>query len=575
MAQTLDNRMEPRWASAYPPGLDWRAEVASRPLFTLLDDAAARYPEHAFLDFLGKKTRYREAAATVERLAQGFRRHGVGKGIKVGLFLPNCPYFVLCFFAVLKAGGTVVAYNPLLAERELERQIRDSESEIMVTLDLARLHDKLLSVRAKTRLRKLVVCRMTGILPFPKNLLFAITKRKEKASIPSDDMHLSFETLLDSGDGAPLPEVDPGTDTAALLYTGGTTGIPKGVCLTHDNLYANAIQGARGLTTVEPGRERVLAVLPFFHAFGMTAVMNTGIAIGAELILLPRFDVSEVLRAIDRHKPTLFAAVPTIYVAITSAPNLQSYDLSSLKLCTSGGDALPLQIKENFERIAGCKLLEGYGLTEASPVVTFNLPGAVDKPGSIGLPMPRTTVEILSTEDRRTILGPGKRGEICGSGPQVMAGYWKHPKESADALVEGRLHTGDVGYMDEEGYVHLVDRLKDVIKTGGYTVYPSAIEAAIRPHPKVADVTVLGLPDAYWGQVVTAVIVPLPAHDLEDGEILAFLEDRLSPIETPKRIMFRSSLPRSVIGKILKADLLSDLAEGAGLQDRDADQPEG
>ncbi|WP_420347678.1 long-chain-fatty-acid--CoA ligase [Pelagibius sp.] len=566
--------MEPRWASAYPPGLDWRTEIASRPLFALLDDAAARYPEHAFLDFFGKKTRYRDAADTVERLAQGFMRHGVGKGVKVGLFLPNCPYFVLCFFAVLKAGGTVVAYNPLLAEHELERQIRDSESEVMVTLDLARLHEKLLSVCAKTRLRKIVVCRMTRILPFPKNLLFALMKHKEQATIPSDDLHLRFETLLDSGGSLPLPEIDPGTDTAALLYTGGTTGVPKGVCLTHDSLYANAIQGARGLTTVEPGRERVLAVLPFFHAFGMTAVMNTGIGIGAELILLPRFDVNEVLRTIDRHKPTLFAAVPTIYVAITAAPDLQSYDLSSLKLCTSGGDALPPQIKESFERIAGCKLLEGYGLTEASPVVTFNLPGATDKPGSIGLPMPRTTVEILSTEGRRTVLEPGETGEICVSGPQVMAGYWKHPRESADALIEGRLHTGDVGYIDDEGYVHLVDRLKDVIKTGGYTVYPSAIEAAIRSHPKVADVAVLGQPDPYWGQLVTAVIVPLPARDLEKGEILAFLEDRLSPIERPKRIEVRETLPRSVIGKILKAELLSELAEGSAQQDQGPDLPE-
>ncbi|NIA71461.1 long-chain fatty acid--CoA ligase [Pelagibius litoralis] len=574
MANIVNQHAGHPWELTYPKGLDWRSQIQSRPLFALLDDAAKKYGPRPFLDFLGKKYCYQESAETVDRLARGFQNLGVEKGTKVGLFLPNCPYFVLCYFAVLKAGGTIVTYNPLLAKQELERQVRDSESEFMVTLDLARLYDKLAVLRDALKLRKLVICRMSRILPFPKNLLFALFKRRERAAAPhSDDYHVPLEHLLMEPGSAPLPEVDPHNDIAALLYTGGTTGEPKGVCLTHDNLYANAMQSALGLTTAEPGRERALAVIPFFHAFGMTAVMNTSIALGAEMVLMPRFEVSELLQTIDRKKPTLFAAVPTIYVAINTAPNVRSYSFSSLKFCTSGGDALPIKVKETFERLSGCRLLEGYGLTEASPVATFNLPGVADKSGSVGLPMPRTTIEILSTDDRCTPLRPGNTGEICISGPQVMAGYWKHPKETADVLVEGHLHTGDVGCMDGEGYVYLIDRLKDVIKTGGYTVYPRLIEAAIRLHPQVADAAVLGLPDPYWGQRVAAVVIPVPGQKLQEDLLLDFLKDKLSSIETPKQIEFREALPYSVIGKVLKAKLLAEMA-GDGEDDGDGEGPE-
>jgi long-chain acyl-CoA synthetase len=376
MPEPLIHRAERPWTAAYPEGLDWYVEIPSRPLFALLDDAVERYGPRGFIDFLGKTYSYQEAGEIVGRLAQGFRRLGVARGVKVGLFLPNCPYFVFCYFAVLKAGGTVVTYNPLLAERELARQIRDSETELMVTLDLARLYDKLAAVRHEVGLRKLVICKMTRILPFPKNLFFAVAKHKARAAIPADDSHVPFDSLLAEPGGARLPEVDPGDDIAVLLYTGGTTGQPKGVCLTHDNLYANALQGALSLTTIERGKERILAVIPFFHAFGMTAVMNTSIALGAEMILLPRFELKELLQTIHSKKPTLFAAVPTIYVAINAAPDLERYDLSSLKLCNSGGDALRVEVKEAFERASGCKLLEGYGLTEASPAATFNPPGA-------------------------------------------------------------------------------------------------------------------------------------------------------------------------------------------------------
>lgn len=559
MVETLTHHSKHPWTAAYPDGLDWHAEIASRPLYALLDDAAETYSSNAFIDFLGKKYSYRKAHEIVDRLARGFQRLGVAKGVKVGLFLPNCPYFIFSYYAVLKAGGTVVTYNPLLAEQELARQIRDSETELMVTLDLARLYQKLANLGNETKLRTLVICKMARILPFPKSLLFTLTRYKARARIPDDDRHVSFDSLLAEPDGPQFPEIEPSNDIAVLLYTGGTTGRPKGVCLTHNSLYANTIQSALPLTTAKRGKERVLAVIPFFHAFGMTAVMNTSIALGAEMILLPRFELKELLRTIDRKKPTLFAAVPTIYVAINQAPNLERYDLSSLKLCSSGGDALSLEVKDTFERASGCKLLEGYGLTEASPVVTSNPPEAVERPGSIGLPLPRTVVQIISTEDRRTPLPPGQAGEVCVSGPQIMAGYWKRPEATAEAVIEGLLHTGDVGYMDDRGYTYLVDRLKDVIKTGGYNVYPRMVEAAILSHPAVLETAVIGVPDRYWGQTVTAFIVPIPGQELQTEALLSFLQDKISSIESPKRIEFRDSLPRSAIGKVLKAELLAEL----------------
>lgn len=547
----------------YPEGVDWDIEIPGQPLFTLLDDAVRRYADRPFLDFLGKTYTYGEAGALVDKLAAGFRELGVTKGVKVGLYLPNCPYFIFCYFAVLKTGGTVVTYNPLLAEREIARQIRDSATQIMVTLDLRRLYDKIAKVTGEVGLRKVVLCEMTAILPFPKNLFFFVAKHKERAPIPNDDVHVPFAKLLERGAG-PLPcTVDPRKDVAVLLYTGGTTGVPKGVALTHYNIYANTLQCTATLTVARRGRERILAVIPFFHAFGMTAVMNTGIALGAQIILLPRFDVIELLKTTDRKRPTLFAAVPTIFTALIRCPQLQRYDLTSLKLCNSGSDALPRKTKDAFERASGCKILEGYGLTEAGPVVSFNLPGGIDKPGSIGLPIPRTTIEIADMEDAGKTLPPGTRGEICITGPQVMSGYWRDPEATARVVVNGRLYTGDVGYMDEDGYTYLVDRIKDIIKTGGVTVFPRIVEEAIQLHPAVKEVAVVGVPDPYWGERVTACIVLEEGQGLSAEELRAFLKDKISPIESPKTIESRTQLPRSPLGKVLKAALVDEIVKAS------------
>jgi long-chain acyl-CoA synthetase len=373
--------------------------------------------------------------------------------------------------------------------------------------------------------------------------------------VPSDAVHAPFGSLIANDGRYVAHEIDPHVDIAALQYTGGTTGVPKGVCLTHGNLCANAMQISAWFTGAEPGRERILAVLPFFHAFGMTAVMNLAIALGGELVMLPRFVVRQVLRSIERTRATLFLGVPTIFRAIADFQSVERYDLSSLKVCVSGGDTLPMELSERYEALTGCRLTEGYGLTECSPVVTCNPFAGAGKRGSVGLPLARTSVEIVSLSDGRTPVPIGQRGEISVSGPQVMAGYWRRPDETAGVLTGGRLRTGDVGYMDEDGYTYIVDRLKDVIITGGYNVYPRYVEAAIRLHPGVADAAVIGVPDSYWGQIVKAYIVPSPEAALHERGILDFLSDKLSPIEIPKQIEFRDSLPKSLIGKILKREL--------------------
>ena len=542
------------WERAYPPGVDWRIDIPERPLWALLDDARRDYPDRPALEFLGKVLNYEELGASVDRAAEGFRALGVGEGRRVGLFLPNCPYFVICFFGVLKAGGTVVTFNPLLAAEEVRQQVADSGSEILVTLDLKALYDKVAPSLGQEPLRKIVICRLHRALPLFKGLLFRLAKMRQRLSLPRDGRHLTFEDLLGrSPDRVPPAAVDPGRDVAVLLYTAGTTGHPKGVALTHRNLLANALQCRTWFTKAAPGRERILAVLPFFHAFGLSGLMNFGLSLGAELIVLPRFEAKEVLGTIDRLRPTFFSAVPTILRALLEAPEAKTTDFSSLQVCISGGDSLPLDLRARFEETTGVPVTEGYGLSESGPVVTCGNPlEHRDKPGSVGLPLPGTVVEVLSLDEARAALAPGETGEICLRGPQIMSGYWQQPEQTAKVLVDGRLSSGDLGYLDDEGYLFIVDRLKDVIITGGYTVYPSAIEAAICRHPAVAEAAVVGAPDDYWGEVVKAFVVLAPGREVTGQELDAFLQGQLSAVERPKVLVFRDSLPKSAIGKVLK-----------------------
>jgi long-chain acyl-CoA synthetase len=551
------------WLAQYPDAMDWHADIPVKPLYALLDDTVARHAHHPAFDFMGKKWTYGELSALVDRFACGLKELIKPKD-RVGLLLPNCVYYPIAYFAILKCGATVVNCNPLYTASELEHQILDSGAQVMVTIDVAPITNKLIGLADSCDLRSVIVCPMADILPFPTNFLYRIAKRKDIARIPADPRFKQYsEIIANDGKITPYP-VDPLKDIAVLQYTGGTTGIPKGAMLTHANLYANAFQMEEFAMEMTPGKDKMLAVIPFFHVFAMTSAMNNPILSGIEIVALPRFDVKQVLKTIDKTKPTLFPAVPTIYSAISNFPDLKNYDISSIRLCISGGAPLPLDVKETFERLTGCLLVEGYGLSETSPVASCNPPLGISKAGSIGIPAPQTIIEIISMDDRITPVKQGEPGEVCIRGPQVMAGYWGKPEETEFAMVGGRFHTGDIGTMDEDGYVFIVDRLKDIVIASGYKIYPRKIEEEIYRHPAVEEVVAGGVPDAYRGETLKVWIKLHEGQTLTAEELRTFLKDKISPIEMPKLIEFRSKpLPKTLIGKLSRKDLIAEDAAKA------------
>tara|TARA_R110002072_G_scaffold49863_29_gene135085 strand:+ start:7840 stop:9552 length:1713 start_codon:yes stop_codon:yes gene_type:complete len=554
-----------RPSKSIPQEVDWESPIPPEPYYLALDRAAARQPDAACIDFLGRVTRYGELARDIERAARGLQNIGVQKGDRVGLLLPNTPYYVVMFHAILKVGGTVVNFNPLYAEEEITRQIKDSGAKVMVTLDLALILPKLRAAAADSGVAQIIVCSMAKVLPTIKGLLFRLFKRKDIAACPSDGLCLSYDQLTADG-AAPAPvTIDPQTDLAVLQYTGGTTGIPKGAALTHYNLVANRVQVVRWDPTTVYGQEIVLGVLPFFHVFAMTVVMSQAIEMGAEMVLLPRFELEQALKTISRRKPTIFPGVPTLFNAINNEPRLAKYDLTSLKTCISGGAPLPLEVKHRFEALTGCKLVEGYGLTEGSPVLTCNPPHGVNKEGSIGLPLPRTQLEIRDRDDPTITLPQGEAGELCARGPQIMLGYWRRPEASAEVLHAGWLRTGDIGYQDQDGYTFIIDRQKDVILCNGYNVYPRVIEEAIYQHDAVAEVTVIGVPDDERGQIPKAFIKLKDDANLDQKTLREFLKKKISPIEMPREIEFRDSLPKTMIGKLSKKELVAEELAKRGL----------
>jgi long-chain acyl-CoA synthetase len=545
------------WERSYPAGLTWDVTIPVKQVSAILDEAVTKWPDHPCLEFLGKRYTYAEVGDLVARAAKGLQGLGVGKGVRVGLFLPNSAYYVICYHAIIKAGGTVVNFNPLYAEREIARQIKDSGAKIMVTMNLNTLYPKIARRLADSGLEKIVVCGMGEALSFTKKALFMLFKRREVSAVPADKSHVRFSKLINN-DGIPAAvAIDPHKDIAVLQYTGGTTGVPKGAKLTHANLYANTVQTGMWAIDLKPGQEKVLAVLPMFHVFGMTAVMNLGLYCGSELVLLPRFKLAETLAVIAREKPTVLMGVPTIYSAINESKEREKYDLSSLKYCVSGGAPLSVAIKSKFERLTGCNLAEGYGLTEAGPVCTINPIGGLNKDGSAGLPLPATLVEIVSLEDPARILPIGETGEIVISGPQVMAGYWDHEEETRNVLLDGRLRTGDVGRIDEDGYLFIVDRIKDLIISGGFNVYPRNVEEAILMHPAVEEVAVCGIPDTHRGEVVKAFVKVRDNMPLTGAELRGFLQEHLAPFEIPRRIEFREDIPKTLVGKPLRRELVA------------------
>lgn len=541
---------------------EWSEAFEPRPVHEYLQTTVEQFGARPAADFMGKVWTYAEIGEMVDRTAVGLQAMGVGPGVHVGLCLPNTPYYTIFYFAILKIGGTVANFNPLYVEREIAFQARDADVRIMVTMDLKVIYDKVEAIRQEKLLDKIIVCPMTFCLPTVKKVLFSLFKRKEIAAIPHDDAHVWFDELQTKGDSPTPVEIDPVNSIAVLQYTGGTTGVPKGAMLTHRNLSANIEQMRCVFEAARAGEEKMLCVLPFFHVFAMTVAQNLSIILAAEMVLQPRFELKALLDAITRKKVTLFPGVPTIYTAINNSPLTANYDLSSINLCLSGGAPLPVEVKEKFEKLTGCFLVEGYGLTESSPVAAVNPLDENRRAGSIGRLVPGTKAKFVSIEDRATEVGEGEKGELLLHGPQVMKGYWKRDDATAESITpEGYLHTGDVGYQDEEGFIYLVDRIKDLILCSGYNVYPRVIEEAIYLHEAVEETIVIAIPDDYRGQSPKAFIKLKEGHSMTHEDMDVFLKDHLSAIELPREIEFRDELPKTMVGKLSKKELVEEEAQ--------------
>lgn len=543
------------WEAAYPAGVDWQFSEKPRPLYTLLDDAVSAYAKRTCLKFQGKEYSYGKVGELAGKAAAGLRELGVERGVKVGLFLPNSPYYVIAYYAILKAGGTVVNFNPLYAEPEIARQIVDSETAIMFTLDLQSLYPKVARQLDRTCLRGIIVCPMSGVLKFPQNYLFDWLRRKEIAAIPADERHVPFRRLIKNAGTSEPADIDAEREVAVLQYTGGVTGTLKGAMLTHANLYSNALQLKQFATWVKPGSETCFVPVPLCHAFGMN-VMNFALCTGAKLVLPPQFRIADAFNAVQRERCTLLFGVPTIYSALSAYREARRYDLSSLRICISGGAPLAPEVKNAFESLVGCAVIDGYGLTEASPVCTLVPPGVSHKPGTVGLPLPGTVIEIRSLTHPSRVLPPGELGEICVRGPQVMAGYWKQPGETATVLRDGLLRTGDFGCLDTEGYLFIVDRIKEMIISGGFNVYPRMVEETIRLHPAIVEAIICGLPDHRRGERVKAYVRLHRDFKLTAAELRAFLKDKLAPFEMPNEIEILQEFPRELLRRPPRKELL-------------------
>ena len=536
------------------------------PVPVLLERSVLRFPNRPAIAFMGRRWSYAALGAWVARAARGLQDLGVRRGDRVGLCLPNTPYSVVFYYAALRAGAIVVNFNPLYVAPELRQQIADSGTTVMVVPDLAAICDKVLGIAVETGLRHVVVCPMAGILRAPKAALWRVFRRRQTAA-PTWDARVVPHARVVANAAPPDPVPVAPDDLAVLQYTGGTTGLPKGAMLTHANVSVNAQQVSRHMPSLRLGEERLLGVLPFFHVFAMTAVMNSGIEIGAELLLHPRFEIAGVMRALARERPTVLHGVPTIYQAIADAAEKRRADISCVRACISGGAPLPPEVRARFERLTGCKLVEGYGLTEASPVLACNPPDGRIKDGSVGVAMPQTVIEIRDLEDPHRVLPVGERGEVCARGPQVMRGYWRRPDETALTFVDGALRTGDIGHLDADGYLFITDRLKDVILCGGYNVYPRVLEDALYQHPAVAEAIVIGVPDAYRGQAPKAFVTLRAGAAATPDELRNFLSELVSKIELPREIEIRAMLPRTMVGKLSRKELVEEeRARAAGPQ---------
>ena len=559
------------WLEHYDKGVPQTIEYPKAPLFYFLEEAAGKYPDRACTIFKGAVISYKEMDALTDHMAAALVEMGVKKGDRVGIFMPNTPQFVIAYYGILKAGAAVVAVNPTYPVDEIIMPLDDANIEVMFTL--SRFYDKVKKARERSKLKKIIVTNIKETLPPITRLLFTLVKEKKEGDRVDllADGDVWMKDLLAKHANSPRPNVEVSPDDTALFqYSGGTTGVPKGAVAMHRNVVANTLQIKYWMPLLQPGKEVVLMGIPLFHVYGMVAGMNFAMANGASMVMIPNArDLKDVLDNISKFKATIFPGVPTLYNAINNHPDVKAgkYDLSSIKACISGSAALLRETKEQFEKLTGGKVFEGYGLSEAPTATHCNPLDGINKTGSIGMPLPDVNVKLVSLDDGETELAQGEIGEIIVNGPQVMKGYHNMPTETANSLrpmKDGKtwLFTGDIARMDEDGYFYIVDRKKELIKPGGFQVWPREVEEAIMAHPKVLEVGVGGIPDPQRGETVKAWIVVKPGETLTEAELKAFCKEHLAPYKVPTHYEFRAELPKTTVGKILRRELVRQHKEG-------------
>lgn len=555
-----ENMENKPWLKHYPPQIPHTLTYEETSLQQLLKNTAEKYPNKIAIHFNGKELSYQELYDSALKFAGYLQKIGIQKGDRVAIMLPNTPQSVISFYGVMMAGGIVVQTNPMYTERELAFQMKDSGAKAIVALDI--LFPRIKKIQGETELEHIIITAIKDYLPFPKNLVYPFIQKKQygysvKVEHKGND-HLFTEIIKHPTLQVPIMNINFEEDLAILQYTGGTTGFPKGVMLTHKNLIANTKMCQAWLYKYREGEEIVLGALPFFHVYGMTTVMILSILQASKMVLIPKPDPEVLLKTIQSQRPTMFPGAPTMYIGILNHPDLSKYDLSSIDSCISGSAPLPVEVQEQFEKLTGGKLVEGYGLTESSPVTHANLLWDGERvKGSIGLPWPDTLAEIRSVETGEP-LPVGEIGELVVKGPQVMKGYWNRPEETQEVLKDGWLHTGDMGYMDEEGYFYIVDRKKDMIIASGYNIYPREIEEVLYEHPAVKEVVVAGVPDPYRGETVKAYIVLKEGATVTEDELNKFARKNLAAYKVPRKYEFRDELPKTTVGKILRRQLVEE-----------------
>ncbi|MFD9624975.1 long-chain-fatty-acid--CoA ligase [Peribacillus muralis] len=560
------------WQAIYPEQIPAVLSYEDKPLYSFLKESAEEFPDKVSIHFQGKELTYREVYESSLKFADYLKSIGLQKGERVAVMLPNCPQGVISFFGILMAGGVVVQTNPTYTERELEYQMKDSGAKMILVMDI--LFPRVTAVASRTNIEHIIVTAIKEYLPFPKNIIYPFIQKKQYGIVVkvehAGNHHLFTEIMKRNVHEEVAEPIDVNEDLALLQYTGGTTGFPKGVMLTHKNLLANTKMCNAWLYRNRRGEERILAILPFFHVYGMTTVLVLSVMEGNTMIIMPKFDVEATLKTIQKQKPTMFPGAPTMYIGLLNHPDIAKYDLSSINACISGSAPLPLEVQEQFEKMTGGKLVEGYGLSETSPVTHGNF--IWDQPrvkGSIGLPWPDTDSVILSLETGEE-MPPNEIGEIAIKGPQVMKGYWNRPEETESTFKDGWLLTGDLGYMDEQGFFYVVERKKDTIIAGGFNIYPREVEEVLYEHEAIQEVVVAGIPDPYRGETVKAYVVLKKNASVTEAELNEFVRRSLASYKVPRSYEFREELPKTTIGKILRRVLIEEEKKKLSEERKDA-----